>query len=65
MITNNDIEKLAKVLATKDDVSDLHNNIEAIQTSVNSLTTSVDGLAKTVGDLKTENTAIKHKLNLV
>lgn len=60
MITNADIIKLAKVLATKEDIRDLSERVGKMEVSINSLTTSVDGLTKKVTNIEAENIAIKH-----
>jgi hypothetical protein len=65
MITNADIVKLAKVLATKEDIRDLSERVDKVEVSLNSLTITVDGLVRKVDKIDLENTAIKHHLKLI
>lgn len=65
MITNADIIKLAKVLATKQDIIELRTEMSDMKNSINSLTTTVDGLAKKVDKLETETLTIKHRIGLI
>ncbi len=63
MLTAQDISKLAGILATKEDIWDINNEITGIKTSLESLTTTVDGYTKKFDILETENKAIQNKLN--
>jgi hypothetical protein len=65
MITNKDIEKLAKVLATKEDIKELKDDIAKIDITLESHTTILDGLSKKTDKIDSENTLIKHHLRLL
>lgn len=53
MLTNEDIVKLSKVLATKEDLQDFYKKDE-IDGKFNALSTSVDGIAKNMKDYQLE-----------
>ena len=63
MLTNEDITKIASIVATKEDVEDLKQNIIGLQESIQALTVSVDKLVKAVSDLKTEYAVITNQVN--
>lgn len=64
MLTNQDIQKLSKILATKDDIGTIHvridrieSRIDRIEIQINHLDINVDSLAK-----KMDNMEIEHKI---
>lgn len=63
MLTDQDISKLAAVLATKQDIVELTDRIVKLEESVNALTTSIDGLIGELKKLRTEYSAMSNKLN--
>lgn len=63
MLTDQDIDKLLAVLATKQDVEALKTEVSSLKESVLGLTTAVDGLAKVVDDLRIEYAAVTSQLN--
>ena len=48
MLTNEDITKIASIVATKEDVRDLKQDVSGLRESVQTLTVSVDKLVKAV-----------------
>jgi uncharacterized coiled-coil DUF342 family protein len=63
MLTDQDIQKMAKVFATKEDVKDLKEDIGGLKESLQSLIVSVDKLAKVIEDLRQEYVAITAKID--
>ncbi len=63
MLTNEDIQKLLEVLATKEDIKELKRDVENLKEIVQSLVVSVDKLVKAVSDLKTEYSVIANQLS--
>jgi len=62
MLTNEDITKIASIVATKEDVEDLKQDIAGLRESIQALTVSVDKLVKAISDLKTEYIAITNQV---
>ena len=58
MLTNEDIQKLTSVLATKDDIKELKQDIDGLRENIQILVVSVDGLVKAVTDLNTEYASV-------
>jgi len=63
MLTNEDITKIASIVATKEDIRDLKQDVSGLRESVQTLTVSVDKLVKAVGDLKTEYVMVKNQVD--
>lgn len=76
MLTDEDIQKLKEVLATKEDMSklitldefdqfrgEMKQNMNALRESIQGLSVSVDKLAKAVDDLRQEYGAITIEVN--
>ncbi len=63
MLTNQDIQKLVGLLATKEDVRELKRNIDDLRENIQGLSVAVDGLAKSVDDLRIEYAAVLGKLD--
>ena len=76
MLTNEDLEKLKEVLATKEDIgklvtldefdrseSEIKQDINGLRESIQALTVSVDKLVKSISDLKTEYAVVKIQMN--
>jgi hypothetical protein len=57
MISNKDLAKLAAVLATKEDIKDIHESLDSLNESTRALTTIADNLAKTTNNLKQDHIA--------
>lgn len=62
-LTNEDITKLLSVLATKEDIGELKQELSGLREAVQALTISVDKLVKAVDNLKTEYVAVKNQIN--
>ena len=58
MLTDEDIQKLTSVLATKHDVETLREEVSSLRETVQGLTNAIDGLAKVIEDLRVEYAAI-------
>jgi archaellum component FlaC len=63
MLTDEDIQKMAEVFATKEDIKDLKEDIGGLRESVQALTVSIDKLTKILEDLKQEYIAITAKVD--
>ena len=62
MLTNEDINKIISVVATKEDIVDIKKDMSGLRESVQALIISVDGLTKSIDDLKIEYIAITNKI---
>ena len=62
MLTDNDIDRLTSVLATKYEVQGLTEEIQKINKILGSLTNAIDGLAKVIDNLRVEYAAITTQL---
>jgi len=63
MLTNEDILKIAEIVATKEDVRDLKQDVEGLRESVQTLTISVDRLVKAVEDMHQEYISVLAKVD--
>ena len=63
MLTDEDIAKIAGIVATKEDVEELKENVAGLRESVQALTISVDRLVKSVDDLRKEYVAVTAKVD--
>ena len=63
MLTNEDVKKLSVLLATKDDIEDLKQEIDGLKESVQALILSIDGVLKRLETLTTEFLSITNKVN--
>ena len=76
MLTNDDIQKLIEVFATKEDFAklitrdefgqfrkEIDNEFTNLREAIQALTVSVDKLAKAVGDIRQEYVAISAKVD--
>jgi predicted nucleic acid-binding Zn-ribbon protein len=63
MLTNEDVKKLIEVLATKEDIKDLKQDVDGLREIVQALVVSIDKLVKAVSDLKTEYVAITNQVS--
>ncbi len=63
MLTDQDIDKLLSVLASKQEVQNLQKDMDNMKELMQGLLSSVDSLAKAINDLKLEYTGIVHQIN--
>jgi len=63
MLTDEDIKKLLNVLATREDIVELKQDMAGLREAVQALTVSVDKLAKAVEDMHQEFMAITAKVD--
>ncbi|MBU3964229.1 hypothetical protein KJ591_00090 [Patescibacteria group bacterium] len=63
MLTQEDIQKIAEVCATKEDIKEMREDINGLRESVQFLVISVDGLVKAISDLKTEYISITSQID--
>ncbi len=63
MLTDQDITKLTAVLATKQDVQDLKEELVGLKETVQALSIAVDKLIKAIDDLRQEYIAITSQVN--
>ena len=63
MLTEEDVKKLLSVLATKEDIIELKQDMAGLREAVQALTVSVDKLAKAVEDMHQEFMAISAKVD--
>ena len=62
MLTNEDIIKLSKVLATNEDIKDVKSDIVRLENKVDKLQTSVDNLGKMVKTFQEEHIIMRKRL---
>lgn len=62
MLTDEDIKKLLGVIATKDDIKELREDMSGLKESVQELTISIDKLVGGLENLKQEYFVITHSL---
>ena len=63
MLTDQDIKQLSAVLATKQDVIEIKEELSGLKDSVQALTSSIDGILKKLETLSTEFIAMTNKVN--
>jgi hypothetical protein len=70
VLSNQDIEKLTRVLASKSDLADITRRLEgheerltSIETSLGGLTNALNGLSRSIFDLRLEYAAIMNQLS--
>lgn len=63
MLSDEDIQKLFRVLATRDDVREIKEELTALKETVHDLVTAIDKLAKVVDDLRIEYAAVVMKVD--
>ena len=63
MLTDQDIDRLLSVLATKQDVERLEKRMDRMEDLMQGLLSSVDSLAKAIHDLTMEYTGIKLQID--
>ena len=63
MLTNEDIQKMIEVFATKEDIRDLKQDMGSLRESVHALITSIDRLAKAIEDMHQEFLAVSGKVD--
>lgn len=62
MLSNNDIAKLAKVLATKEDIAEINDRLDHHDRLFDSMLTTLDSLVRSVSRLNIEHYFISHIL---
>lgn len=63
MLTNEDLLKIAEIVATKEDVNGIREDLNGLREMVQSLVVSVDKLVKAVNDLSQEYVALTSKVD--
>jgi hypothetical protein len=63
MLTNQDIDKLTSLLATKQDIRDLDARTSRLEDLVQGLVLSQDSLAKEVHEMRLEYVGLTHQIN--
>lgn len=63
MLTDQDIEKLTSVFASKQDFKELKEEIDVIKENVPSILVSVDGIGKSFDKLDSEYVALKSQVD--
>ena len=63
MLTDQDIQKLVAVFATKQDVNDLKEDVSALRETTQGLVTAIDKLAKVIDDLRHEYVSVTSQLD--
>jgi len=63
MLSNQDIEKLIRVLASKADLVEVVERLDKVETSVSDLVNAFDGLSVSVSDLHLEYKAMANQLS--
>lgn len=62
MLTTQDIQKLTSLLATKDDVREIREDVGGLRESLQGMIVATDNLTKTITDLRMEYAAITFQL---
>lgn len=62
MLTTQDIQKLTSLLATKDDVREIREDVSGLRESLQGMIVATDNLTKTITDLRMEYAAITFQL---
>ena len=63
MLTEQDIERIIGVVATKEEVAEIRDDVKAIRELTGQVLTGLDGIAKAIDDLKMEYAAVKLQLD--
>ena len=63
MLTEQDIERIVAVVATKQEVAEIRGDVKAIRELTGQVLTGLDGIAKAIDDLKMEYAAVKLQLD--
>ena len=62
MLTTEDIQKLTSILATKEDIKEIKNDVGDLRESLQGMIVATDNLTKVITDLHMEYTAITYQL---
>lgn len=63
MLDEKDIQKIISVVATKEDIKDLKQDVDGLKEMTQALVLSVDKLVKVVDDLRQEYAAVTSKVD--
>jgi hypothetical protein len=63
MLTEQDIQRIVAVVATKPEVAEIRDDVKAIREQTGAVLTGLDGIAKAIDDLKMEYAAVKMQLD--
>lgn len=63
MLDDKDIQKIVSLVATKEDVQEIKEELSGLKEIVQSLTVSVDKLVKIIADRETEYIMMSHQLS--
>jgi hypothetical protein len=63
MLTEQDIERIVAVVATKQEVAEIRDDVKAVRELTGQVLTGLDGIAKAIDDLKMEYAAVKLQLD--
>jgi archaellum component FlaC len=63
MLTEQDIERIVAVVATKQEVEEIRDDVKAVRELTGQVLTGLDGIAKAIDDLKMEYAAVKLQLD--
>jgi hypothetical protein len=63
MLTEQDIERIVAVVATKQEVAEIRDDVKAVREITGQVLTGLDGIAKAIDDLKMEYAAVKLQLD--
>jgi hypothetical protein len=63
MLTEQDIERIVAVVATKQEVAEIRDDVKAVRELTGQVLSGLDGIAKAIDDLKMEYAAVKLQLD--
>jgi hypothetical protein len=63
MLTEQDIERIGAIVATKQEVAEIRDDVKAVRELTGQVLTGLDGIAKAIDDLKMEYAAVKLQLD--
>ena len=63
MLTDQDIERIVSVVATRQEVQEIRDDVKTIREQMGDVLAGLDGIAKAIEDLKMEYAAVKMQLD--